>query len=92
VTVEVNGDGEAGSVVGERFDGDLDVGSDRPVDSAYLPALGWVGVHDVGGAGPVVNPIRRTVMQRGGAVPSPASVWPRRTPFCHSANRDGSVT
>jgi hypothetical protein len=39
----------------------------------------------------VANPIRRTVMQRAVALPSPGSVWPLTTPVCHSANRGGSV-
>jgi len=39
VAFEVDGDGQAGSGVGEGFDGDVDVGSDGSVDAAHRPAL-----------------------------------------------------
>jgi len=42
--------------------------------------------------GRLAKPIRRTVTQRSPTLGLPsASRWPLTTPFCHSANRDGSL-
>src|SRR2546430_12478073 len=46
VALEVDGDGQAGSMGGQGFDGDVDDGPDGSVDAPHTPRLGWVGVRD----------------------------------------------
>ena len=46
---EVEGDGEAGSVIAEGIHADIDHGPDRSVDSPYAPGPWRVDVGDLGG-------------------------------------------